>query len=225
MFKKAILNGKMYNLISKEEYIKNKSYYDNENNIAIETENGYALPLTQSKFGVGLYNGPDKLIRCNMPPQEQREQYKITDENKIDFTSVNNISDYYEKYIKYNEAEREIITTTTNQFKPKIKEDDSALLKLVKESISNKNIDIDKYADRFDNFNNNKRLLSPSYSDITMNKAILLLSNLDVDVYAITVNKDKDVPNPMNKSFIRKITGNGEELNIDQLIDILKGDE
>ena len=56
-----------------------------------------------------------------------------------------------------------------------------------------------------------------------MNKATLLLDNLDVDIYAITVNKDNDVPNPMTQPFIRKITGEGEELTIDEMINVLKG--
>lgn len=224
MFKKVIINGRMYNLIPKEEYMRNKYYYDTEGPTAIETPQGFALPITQSRSNVGVYSGPnDKLVRYNMPSKEEEDMYRITDENKIDFTTVDNINDYYNKCIEYNDSEREILTTTTNKFKPKVKEEDSPLLKLVKESICNKNIDIDKYADRFDNFNNNKRLLTPSYDDITMNKAILLLDNLDIDVYTITVNKDSDVPNPMSKPFIRKITGEGEELNIDEMIDVLKG--
>lgn len=224
MFKKVIINGKMYNLITKEEYMKNKNYYDTEGSTAIETPDGFALPVTQGRNNVGVYSSPnEKLVRYTMPSEEEQDMYRITDENKIDFTTVNNINDYYNKYIEYNDSEREILTTTTNKFKPKVKEDDSPLLKLVKESICDKNIDIDKYADRFDNFNNNKRLLSPAYNDITMNKATLLLDNLDVDVYAITINKDNDVPNPMSKPFIRKITGEGEEFDIDSLIDVLKG--
>lgn len=224
MFKKVIINDKMYNLISKEEYMKNKNYYDTEGPTAVEA-NGYALPITQSRNNVGVYSSDnDKLVRYNRPiTDEEKDTYRITDDNKIDFTTVDNINDYYNKCIEYNDSEREILTTTTNKFKPKIKEEDSPLLKLTKESICNKNIDIDKYSDRFDNFNNNKRLLTPSYDDITMNKATLLLDNLDVDIYAITVNKDNDVPNPMSQPFIRKITGEGEELTIDEMINVLKG--
>ena len=73
-------------------------------------------------------------------------------------------------------------------------------------------------------FNNDKRLLSPSYKDITMKKAIEMLNNLDTDVYVITANKDSDVPNPMPEPLIRKITGNGEQLTQDELFNILKGE-
>ena len=73
-------------------------------------------------------------------------------------------------------------------------------------------------------FNNDKRLLSPSYKDITMKKAIEMLNNLDTDVYVITATKDSDVPNPMPEPLIRKITGNGEQLTQDELFNILKGE-
>ena len=148
----------------------------------------------------------------------------ITPENTIDFTNLNSISEYYNNCVKYNEAERDIITTVNNQFKPKINEEDSSLLKIVKQTICDKNIDIDKYADRFVQFNNDKRLLSPSYKDITMKKAIEMLNNLDTDVYVITANKDSDVPNPMPEPLIRKITGNGEQLTQEELFNILKGE-
>ena len=96
--------------------------------------------------------------------------------------------------------------------------------KILKQTICDKNIDIDKYADRFVQFNNDKRLLSPSYKDITMKKAIEMLNNLDTDVYVITANKDSDVPNPMPEPLIRKITGNGEQLTQEELFNILKGE-
>ena len=220
--KKITLNGKMYNLIDQTEYLNNKNYYDTESNVAIEHYN-MALPLTQSQFNNGVYSTENRpIIKYNVPLD--KDNYMITPENTIDFTNLNSISEYYNNCVKYNEAERDIITTVNNQFKPKINEEDSSLLKIVKQTICDKNIDIDKYADRFVQFNNDKRLLSPSYKDITMKKAIEMLNNLDTDVYVITANKDSDVPNPMPEPLIRKITGNGEQLTQEELFNILKGE-
>ena len=220
--KKITLNGKMYNLIDQTEYLNNKNYYDTESNVAIEHYN-MALPLTQSQFSYGVYSTENRpIIKYNVPLD--KDNYMITPENTIDFTNLNSISEYYNNCVKYNEAERDIITTVNNQFKPKINEEDSSLLKIVKQTICDKNIDIDKYADRFVQFNNDKRLLSPSYKDITMKKAIEMLNNLDTDVYVITANKDSDVPNPMPEPLIRKITGNGEQLTQEELFNILKGE-
>ena len=173
--KKITLNGKMYNLIDQTEYLNNKNYYDTESNVAIEHYN-MALPLTQSQFNNGVYSTENRpIIKYNVPLD--KDNYMITPENTIDFTNLNSISEYYNNCVKYNEAERDIITTVNNQFKPKINEEDSSLLKIVKQTICDKNIDIDKYADRFTQFNNDKRLLSPSYKDITMKKAIEMLNN------------------------------------------------
>ena len=57
-----------------------------------------------------------------------------------------------------------------------------------------------------------------------MKKAAEMLSNLDVDVYTITTNTNPDIPNPMPNPIIRKITGNGEEVSIDEMIKLLKGE-
>lgn len=224
--KKAILNGKMYNLISEEEYLRNKEYYNSVNGVAVEFFYGtemIGLPIVQSKNPVGIFsNGP--LIHYNMP--EDITKYICNEENNfIDFSNVTNISDYYDKCIRYTDAEREIITNSVNQSKPKIKESDSPLLKLTKQTICDKNIDMDKYADRFENYNNDKRLLSSSNNDITIKKSNAMLENLDVDTYVITTNKEGDVPNPMSKPLVRKISGNGEELTIEEMINILKGGE
>ena len=225
IMKKAILNEKMYNLISKEEYASKREYYNSANSIAIEYQydenTTIGLPVTQNKNTTGVYsNGP--LFYFNVK-EEDMENYICDESNVIDFTNINNMADYYENCIRYNDAEREIITNTINQSKPIIKEDDSPLLKITKQTICDKNIDMDKYADRFENYNNDKRILSNK--DITIKKSSLMLENLDVDTYIITTNKEGDVPNPMPNPLIRKISGNGEELSVDELIDLLKRGE
>ena len=84
---------------------------------------------------------------------------------------------------------------------------------------------MDKYADRFEQYNNDKRLVSSSKKDITMKKASMMLDKLDVDTYVITTNKEGDIPNPMPGPLIRKVSGEGEELTVDELIKLLKGEE
>lgn len=224
--KKVILNDKMYNLITEEEYLNNKEYYDSVNSTAVEFQYGdelIGLPIAQSKNPVGIFsNGP--LVHYNLP--EDISKYLCNEENNfIDFSEVSNMSEYYDKYIRYTDAEREIITNNVNQSKPTIRESDSPLLKITKQTICDKNIDMDKYSDRFENYNNDKRLLSSSNNDITIKKSNAMLENLDVDTYIITTNRDSNVPNPMSKPLVRKISGNGEELTIDEMINILKGDE
>ena len=61
--KKAILNDKMYNLISKEEFFSKKDYYNSISSVAIEEEmivDGervtVGLPITQSKNVTGAYS-------------------------------------------------------------------------------------------------------------------------------------------------------------------------
>lgn len=230
--KKAILNDKMYNLISKEEFFSKKDYYNSISSVAIEEEmivDGervtVGLPITQSKNVTGAYSEEDSPLIFFTNKDENYDKYICQDSNVIDFSNIDNMSQYYENYIKYNDAEREIITNTINQSKPVIKEDDSPLLKITKQTICDKNIDMDKYADRFEQYNNDKRLVSSSKKDITMKKASMMLDKLDVDTYVITTNKEGDIPNPMPGPLIRKVSGEGEELTVDELIKLLKGEE
>lgn len=227
--KKAILNDKIYNLITKEEYFNKKDYYDTTDSIAIESQFPYknqmvdiGLPLTQSKNIIGAYrNENSPILYLNVKDEDKLDNYICKDSNVIDFSNIDNMSQYYENCIKYNDAEREIITNTINQSKPIIKEDDSPLLKITKQTICDKNIDMDKYADRFDQYNNDKRLVSSSKKDITMKKASMMLDKLDVDTYVITTNKDGDIPNPMPHPLIRKVSGEGEELTVQEFIELL----
>lgn len=230
--KKAILNDKMYNLISKEEFFSKKDYYNSISSVAIEEEmiiDGerviVGMPVTQSKNVTGAYSEEGSPLIFFTNKDENYDKYICQDSNVIDFSNINNMSQYYENCIKYNDAEREIITNTINQSKPVIKEDDSPLLKITKQTICDKNIDMDKYADRFEQYNNDKRLVSSSKKDITMKKASMMLDKLDVDTYVITTNKEGDIPNPMPGPLIRKVSGEGEELTVDELIKLLKGEE
>ena len=94
--KKITLNGKMYNLIDQTEYLNNKNYYDTESNVAIEHYN-MALPLTQSQFSNGVYSTENRpIIKYNVPLD--KDNYMITPENTIDFTNLNSISEYYNKF-------------------------------------------------------------------------------------------------------------------------------
>lgn len=230
--KKAILNDKMYNLISKEEFFSKKDYYNSISSVAIEEEmiiDGervtVGMPVTQSKNVTGAYSEEGSPLIFFTNKDESYDKYICQDSNVIDFSNIDNMSQYYENCIKYNDAEREIITNTINQSKPVIKEDDSPLLKITKQTICDKNIDMDKYADRFEQYNNDKRLVSSSKKDITMKKASMMLDKLDVDTYVITTNKEGDIPNPMPGPLIRKVSGEGEELTVDELIKLLKGEE
>lgn len=222
--RKLTIEGKMCDLLTKDEYIKNKDFYDTDN-VAIETNynnHHIGLPIAKNKNANGIYIG-GPLTYYNIP--SNIEDYECNTQNRyIDSSKVSNLNEYYEMTIQYSDAEKEIVTSNINQSKPKIKDSDSPLLKLTKQTIIDKNIDLDRYSHKFDNYNNDKRLLSSSNNDITIKKANNMLEKLDVDIYIITANKNPNVANPMPNPLIRRVSGDGEELSVDELIDILGGE-
>lgn len=222
--RKLTINDKMYDLVTEEEYFNQKDYYD-DTNVAIEVEyqgKRIGLPIAKNKNMVGIFNN-GALSYYNIP--KNIADYECNAANKyIDFNDISNINEYYEKSIQYSDAEKEIVSNNINQSRPKIKDTDSPLLKLTKQTITDKNIDLDKYSHKFDNYNNDKRLLSSSNNDITIKKANNMLEKLDVDMYVITTNKNSDVPNPMPNPLIRRVSGDGDEVSVDELINILRGE-
>lgn len=223
--RKLTVEGKMYDLLTEEEYLNQKDYYDNAN-VAVEVNyegKHIGLPVTKNKNSVGIYNNGGPLMYYNMP--KNISDYECNANNKyIDFNNISDINEYYEKSIQYSDAEKEIVSNNINQSKPKIKDTDSPLLKLTKQTITDKNIDLDKYSHKFDNYNNDKRLLSSSNNDITIKKANNMLEKLDVDMYVITTNKNPDVPNPMPNPLVRRVSGDGDEISVEELISILRGE-
>ena len=84
----------------------------------------------------------------------------------------------------------------------------------LKEAVIAKNIDLDKYEQRFGvNYNNDKRLFNRN--TITMSKLKTMFDVLDMKATLIIEDKSEEVPNPMGKKIIVDLTTNnsaeGEE--------------
>jgi DNA-binding Xre family transcriptional regulator len=83
-------------------------------------------------------------------------------------------------------------------YRPPLLETDSAEMRAMKECIIAKNIDLDKYKDRFGaNYPNDKRKLKDD--SITLNMIERMCKNLDIKVDLVFTDSDDNVPNAMNK--------------------------
>ena len=84
-------------------------------------------------------------------------------------------------------------------------------MKALKQAITAKNIDIDKYADRFgENFPNDKRKLKDE--KITLFLLKRMAECLDMNVDLIISDKSPNVPNPIGIPIKVSLTGNLEEV-------------
>jgi hypothetical protein len=78
-------------------------------------------------------------------------------------------------------------------------------MKAIKDAITSKSMDLNKYAPRFgDNFLNTKRLLKGD--SITMNKLIEVSNALDIEAELILRNASTDIANPMANEIHMIIT-------------------
>ena len=122
----------------------------------------------------------------------------------VDFGSASSTQEFIEKNNEYRDKEREILTTPDNIFVPQLKEGDLPEMQALKEAVISKHIDIDKYAHKFDRFNNDKRLFNDT--SISMKKLKSMCDSLDIKATLILEDKSSDVPNPMGKKVEVVIT-------------------
>ena len=109
---------------------------------------------------------------------------------------------------RLHSAEREILTTVDSVFCPRITDADTPEMKGLKEAVTAKHIDLDKYEQRFGpNYNNDKRLFNRD--SITMSKLKMMLNVLDMKGTLIIEDKADDVPNPIGRKIVVDLTENG----------------
>lgn len=192
--KKAKLGETIYDVVSVDEYNSNKEFY-RTGPIAVEGGDGYLYPLRSNSNDMrpGFFDeGPMQFFN---PPRGQ-DCCIYSDRNIIDFSKASSIKDIIETQSKLADAEREILTTIDNLFVPPTSSDDTPEMSLLKQAITDKHIDIDKYEQRFGaNFNNDKRLIKKN--SITFGKLRNICNALDIRATLTLEDRYGDVPNPM----------------------------
>lgn len=208
---KAAVNGQVVDVIDYEEYAKHIDSYKMRSDVAIPVNmNGkeILLPLKgeyNSNVTVpGIYNAGcvDFLI---YPDEAFTERYIPKD-----FISMSN-TDSIKELIKNGDAARKLdepfITSPDSITNIPVKDTDQPEMKGLKMALNAKNIDIDKYAQRFgDNFPNDKRQLKNSNATLKIIKRFC--ENCDMEVTLTFKDKSPDVPNPMNTEITVSLTEN-----------------
>lgn len=209
-FKKAKIDGRVTTVVSPDEALEYEAYQNKYTSVEV---NGSILPVKKSYDPTtpGFYivaNG--KMGKIVYPSDEEKEEYSVN--NAVDFSDVQTMKELISRQEEVKRMESEVLSNSDNLFKPIPREGDSPEMKLLKEAICLKNIDLDLYQDRFaDNYNNDKRLLKGS--GITISKMKSICNKLDMKVTLTISDANANVPNPIGKSITVDICGyeNGEE--------------
>jgi len=209
--KKASVEGRLVDVISFDRLKETKEMYITNNlPAAIEVNNSgenLVLPLKDKmapndKAGVYACGNIGYIIKY--PEERYKKEYQP---EVIDFNNIGTIQEFIDKQEKVKDVERDILCSPDNIYKPVVGEHDTPEMKAIKEAIRAKNIDIDKYADRFgENFPNDKRKLKDD--KITLFLLKRMAECLDMNVELTISDKSPDVPNPIGIPIKVSLTGN-----------------
>ena len=201
--KKAELDGRLYNVTTMDEFTSYPDLYTPKFT-AIERAGHCVLPIKNrtTDTGPGIYYQPGAMVSIIEKPINMKDYAP----NKIiDFTNPSSIGDIFDKYQIIRDIQDEIMTTNENILCLKISDKDTPEMRAIKTAINSKRVDIKQYEDRFDQFQNDMRLLKTSHS-ITLAKSVSICTAFDIDAKLVLEDKDNSVPNPMNQTIVINLT-------------------
>lgn len=199
IYRKANINGKLYDVLTSKEYFEQGELYDYKTTAILD--NGFLYPLRKKNrlgSGCGAFMITKDVLKLVDPTEEEKEIYRAKE--VIDLTSTSSMVEMIEKQSKFRNMERQILCDVDNIYKPVITESDTPHARALKEAIIAKRIDINKYKHRIPTICNDKRTFAQP--NITMYKLLSTAKALDIDVQLILKDKSPDVPNPMGKEIV-----------------------
>ena len=199
--KKVELDGRLYSVTSMSDYTDNQALYS-PRFTAINIGNGTVLPICSRVIdnGPGVYYQPGAMI-CPIQKPENPDVYSAT--KIIDYDNSKDIGDIIRNNELIADIQSELLTTSDNIFHLRITNDDTPEMKALKSAINAKQVDKRQYEDRFDQFQNDMRLLKGN--SITLAKLISICNAFDIDA-ELTLRDKQDIPNPMNTEFTVDLT-------------------
>lgn len=206
MYKKIKVDNAIIDIVPYEEL--DRFGEDAYNSVGI-TKDNYVLPYRRHGDNrVGVYKNSLFAVLKTPRTDEEKEEYKITNENTVDFNNTENIRDVIKAQEKLMNLESSLLTTADNITIPEINQNDAPEMKALKQAIMFKKIDLDKYGTKMGpNYQNNKRLLKKN--DITSAKLKEFANTLDIKISLVLEDMDDSVINPIGRKI--KVYLNGPE--------------
>lgn len=199
--KKALIGNRLYDVVDKEEYSVNRDIY-NPRFTAIQTH-GQVYPIkNKTESGVGIYYSQGNNAICKVIKPDKNDM-SYDESIIIDYSNCKTVNDIIKNENLVRNIENEILTNKDNIFSLNIGPDDTPEMKAVKEAINLKQVDIKQYENRFDQFQNDIRLLKGK--SITLAKLISTCNNFDISA-ELTLRDREGCANPMNTELKINLT-------------------
>lgn len=211
MFKKMPINRTLYDVYDENEYNKRfntqpQAMRDLESSSAV-LKGDYVYPLQNPKLtyitpGVKNYGS----VLEYQHPQTEEDKQMYNKSNMIDFdNNKTGCAGMIQRTAELAAAEHSILLKKDNVAEFVIREEDTPEFKLLKQALTQKNVDINSYKHRFQSeFSNDLRILTQSNS-ITFNKLRTIANATDIEVEIIIRDKPGCV-NPIGEELRTIIT-------------------
>lgn len=209
--KMAIVGGKTMNVYTEEQLFAHRDLLLDDDQTAIEikgdNDESIILPVRSigsniDKPGVYFSESPFAFLRFPETPEE-KQTYIPPKSNIVDFKDADSMQKVVDGKEQLNQAMNQFLETdieSGNIYKPPLLETDTAEMRGLKQCVIEKNIELDKYAERFGaNYPNDKRKLRDD--NITSFLLKRTCNNLDIVVDMVFRDASPDVPNPMGKTI------------------------
>lgn len=206
IFNKAFIDGRIYDVIDQKDF-----GYIAYNGDALAVNVGdYILPVRNSSQIVkpGIYF--DNVFYRIVMPRDENEALEYSTVHLAYFVSATTFKDVVAAKEKLEQDEFNHLVNSSNIFTPVIDPvNDRALILGLKMAVTDKQCDINRYAEKFGpDFNNDRRKFNGN--DITAAKYSSISKNLDIRTTLIIEDMNPNVANPMGKRIILTWVGDGE---------------
>ena len=183
IMKKQRIGQTMYDVIDINEYTEHQNFY-NPRLTAIKHCNDVLPIRNKTDTAPGIYYQDGNMIHNIVKPTTD----EYSSDNIIDYSDSKNLGDILTKDNLVRNMENEILTDRNNVF-----------------SINTKRVDKRNYESRFEQFQNDMRLLKGN--TITLAKLISFCDKFDIDAELTLRDKnDGDIPNPIGTEISVNLT-------------------
>ena len=201
--KKMEIERKLYSVVTPTEYTENIDLY-NPHSTALEVA-GRVLPVRNPMIdtGPGVYYEPGKMVADVIKPSPNHES-EYSAERIIDLSKPKDIGEIIEKNELIRNIQNDLMVSgKDNIFYLNISQQDTPEMRALKTAINAKQVDKKAYEDRFDQFQNDMRLLKGN--SITLAKMIGICNGFDI-ACTITLKDKPDSVNPMGTEITVDLT-------------------
>ena len=197
------IERKLYTVTSITDFTDNSDVY-NPKTTAIEVA-GRVLPIRNPAIdtGPGVYYVPDALVADVIKPSPATEDHYSAD-RVIDLSNPKDIGGVMQKNELIRNIQNDLMVSgKDNVLCLTISQEDTPEMKALKTAINAKQVNKKAYEDRFDQFQNDMRLLKGN--TITLGKMIALCNGFDISCTMTLKDKDGAV-NPMGTEISLDLT-------------------